>query len=118
MEERLQLTLLYDFYGELLTDKQKVVYEMYYQNDLSLSEIGEELQISRQAVRDQLKRTEHILRDYEMKLRLLERFLIQRESVMAMKKILDNMEHTSYHLPAELINSIEKIKQIAGEMLK
>ncbi len=55
MKEILQLTLLYDFYGELLTEKQKLVYEMYYQNDLSLSEIGEELSISRQAVRDQLK---------------------------------------------------------------
>ena len=55
MKEILQLTLLYDFYGELLTEKQKLVYEMYYQNDLSLSEIEKELSISRQAVRDQLK---------------------------------------------------------------
>ena len=57
MDDILQLTLLYDFYGELLTEKQKQVYELHYQNDLSLTEIGEELSISRQAVRDQLKRT-------------------------------------------------------------
>ena len=47
MEELLQLTLLYDFYGELLTQKQKLVYELYHQNDWSLSEIAQELSISR-----------------------------------------------------------------------
>lgn len=118
MDERLQLTLLFDFYGELLTDKQRLVYEMYYQNDLSLSEIGEELSISRQAVRDQLKRTENILRGYESKLRLLERFLEQQKSVKAIKQILDSMEQTGCHLPQEWVLSIEKLKQIAGEMLK
>lgn len=61
MDEILHLTLLYDFYGELLTEKQKQVFDLHYQDDLSLSEIGEELSISRQAVRDQLKRTEKIL---------------------------------------------------------
>ena len=70
MEELLQLTLLYDFYGELLTQKQKLVYELYHQNDWSLSEIAQELSISRQAVRDQLKRTEKILQEYEKKLGL------------------------------------------------
>ena len=45
MDDILQLTLLYDFYGELLTEKQKQVYELHYQNDLSLTEIGEELSI-------------------------------------------------------------------------
>ena len=67
MDDILQLTLLYDFYGELLTEKQKQVYELHYQNDLSLTEIGE-------AVRDQLKRTEKILLDYEEKLQLVSRF--------------------------------------------
>lgn len=52
MDEILHLTLLYDFYGELLTEKQKQVFDLHYQDDLSLSEIGEELSISRQAVRD------------------------------------------------------------------
>ena len=78
MDDILQLTLLYDFYGELLTEKQKQVYELHYQNDLSLTEIGEELSISRQAVRDQLKRTEKILLDYEEKLQLVSRFQAQK----------------------------------------
>ena len=79
MDDILQLTLLYDFYGELLTEKQKQVYELHYQNDLSLTEIGEELSISRQAVRDQLKRTEKILQDYEEKLQLVSRFQAQKK---------------------------------------
>ena len=70
MDENLHLTLLYDFYGELLTEKQKQVFDLHYQDDLSLSEIGEELSISRQAGRDQLKRTEKILMDYEQRLGL------------------------------------------------
>ena len=81
MDDILQLTLLYDFYGELLTEKQKQVYELHYQNDLSLTEIGEELSISRQAVRDQLKRTEKILLDYEEKLQLVSRFQAQKKAV-------------------------------------
>ena len=84
MDDILQLTLLYDFYGELLTEKQKQVYELHYQNDLSLTEIGEELSISRQAVRDQLKRTEKILLDYEEKLQLVSRFQAQKKAVQDM----------------------------------
>ena len=64
MDDILQLTLLYDFYGELLTEKQKQVYELHYQNDLSMTEIGEQLSISPQDVSDQLKPTEKILMDY------------------------------------------------------
>ena len=89
MDDILQLTLLYDFYGELLTEKQKQVYELHYQNDLSLTEIGEELSISRQAVRDQLKRTEKILLDYEEKLQVVSRFQAQKKAVQEMKLIME-----------------------------
>lgn len=92
MDDILQLTLLYDFYGELLTEKQKQVYELHYQDDLSLTEIGDELSISRQAVRDQLKRTEKILQDYEEKLQLVSRFQTQKKAVQEMKHIMESME--------------------------
>ncbi len=117
MNEILQLTLLYDFYGELLTEKQKLVYDMYYQNDLSLSEIGQELSISRQAVRDQLKRTEKILQEYEKKLRLVERFLKQQKAVKKMKAIIEEVEK-KYSLPKDSIAEIEKIKKIADEIVQ
>lgn len=116
MDDILELTLLYDFYGELLTPKQKLVYEMYYQNDLSLSEIGQELSISRQAVRDQLKRTEGILYGYEQKLQLVSRFLQQQRAVRQMKQKIEELEK-QYPLPPEGVAALEKIKGIADEIL-
>ena len=115
MDDILQLTLLYDFYGELLTEKQKQVYEMHYQNDLSLTEIGEELSISRQAVRDQLKRTEKILQDYEEKLQLISRFQAQQKAVREMKHIMEGMEKK--HPDASVVKALSKMKKIADEIL-
>ncbi|MDD3395062.1 MAG: HTH domain-containing protein [Clostridia bacterium] len=115
MDEILMLTLLYDFYGELLTEKQKQVFELHYQNDLSLSEIGEELSISRQAVRDQLKRTEKILIEYEEKLRLVERFQQQQRSVRKMKSILD--EIGTGEISKRTTEAILTMRQIADEIL-
>ncbi len=115
MDEILKLTLLYDFYGELLTEKQKQVFEMHYQNDLSLSEIGEELSISRQAVRDQLKRTEKILIAYEEKLSLVERFQEQQKAVRKMKHILDKIG--TGEISKEITEAIVTMKKIADAIL-
>ena len=115
MDEILHLTLLYDFYGELLTEKQKQVFDLHYQDDLSLSEIGEELSISRQAVRDQLKRTEKILMDYEQKLGLVARFQAQKKYVREMLDILQEMETDG--LSEKRIRQLEKMKQIAEAIL-
>lgn len=116
MDEILQVTLLYDFYGELLTQKQKLVYEMYYQNDLSLSEIAQELSISRQAVRDQLKRTEKILEEYEKKLCLVERFMAQKRAAKRIEEIIREMEKDE-KLTQKVFVGIEKIKEITNEIL-
>ena len=61
MDKILFFTMLYDFYGELLTDKQKEIFELYHLNDYSLYEIGSQFNISRQAVLDSIKRTEKSL---------------------------------------------------------
>lgn len=74
MENKFQQNMLYDFYGELLTEHQKRIYESAVFEDMSLSEIGAEFGISRQGVHDLIKRCDKILRDYEDKLHLLERF--------------------------------------------
>ena len=63
----LELILLYDYYGNLLTDRQRECFELRYYQDLSLGEIGEELGISRQGVHDNLSRTEALLRNMEQK---------------------------------------------------
>ena len=85
MEKILEQTLLYDFYlydfyGELLTDHQKQVYEDVVLNDYSLSEVAEEQGISRQGVHDLVKRCNRILQDYESKLHLVEKFVAIKES--------------------------------------
>ena len=115
MDEILHLTLLFDFYGELLTEKQKQVFAMHYQDDLSLSEIGEELSISRQAVRDQLKRTEYILTDYEEKLGLVKRFQEQKKAVRIMKDMMEEMEVGN--ISEEDTARIEEMKKIADAIL-
>ncbi len=115
MDEILHLTLLYDFYGELLTEKQKQAFELHYQYDLSLSEIGIELSISRQAVRDMLKRTEKILWGYEEKLGLVKRFQEQKKAVQKMREIMEDMETDS--LTPQRKKQMEDMKQIAQAIL-
>ena len=73
LEKLMRMAALYDFYGALLTEKQRIYLEMHYLQDLSLSEIADEAGISRQAVHDILKRAEYILEEYESKLKLVER---------------------------------------------
>lgn len=116
MDEILQLTLLYDFYGELLTEKQKQTFAWHYQDDLSLTEIGQELGISRQAVRDLLKRTEKILLGYEEKLQLVVRFLEQKKAIQTIKTIIEDVEGNQTLAPSIMI-AIERIKNIADEIL-
>lgn len=80
MERIVEDTLLYDFYGELLTAHQKQIYE-YYLDDYSLSEIAAEAGISRQGVHDLIKRCNKTLREYEDKLRLVAKFMAAKDKV-------------------------------------
>lgn len=94
MEETIYFNTLYDYYKELLTDKQKEYFEDYYQNNLSLSEIAEYNNISRNAVHKQLKETKKILENYETKLKLNEKNnkilkIIKQENN---KKLLEKIE--------------------------
>ena len=74
VEKTIQISMLYDFYGELLTPRQKEVLQYYYEENYSLSETAEELGVSRQAVHDTIHKAEKALRSYEQKLGLVERF--------------------------------------------
>ena len=65
--EALEMTLLFDYYGDLLTDRQQQCFDMRYNQDMSLAEIAEELQVSRQGVHDNLTRAEALLKNMEMK---------------------------------------------------
>jgi len=73
MENALRMALLFDFYGPLLTERQQDVFQMYFHEDLSLGEVGEEFDVSRQAIYDILKRSGSLLEDFESKLGLVAR---------------------------------------------
>lgn len=87
MEKIVEQTLLYDFYGELLTEHQKTVYEEVVLNDYSLSEVAEEHGISRQGVHDMIKRCNKILAGYEEKLHLIDKFLKTQERVAEINRL-------------------------------
>lgn len=91
MKKFAKMALLVDFYGPLLTEKQKNVWDLHYQQDLSLTEIAEIARISRQAIHDLLKRTEKILVGYEEKLGLVQRFLTEREKLLAIESLFTEL---------------------------
>mgnify|MGYP005766994313 FL=1 len=112
MEKIVQQTLLYGFYGELLTDHQKQIYEDAVFNDLSLSEIAREAGISRQGVHDLIKRCDRILEGYEEKLGLIEKFQKTKEKVEEIHRLTREFSETGER---ELI---EQIGQISTEILE
>ncbi len=91
MDNILQVTLLYDFYGELLTVRQKNIFELYYQYDLTLAEIAKECNISPQAVSDSLKRTQNILYKYEVKLQCLDKYIKLNNKIQNIISEIDDM---------------------------
>lgn len=96
MEKLAKSALLVDFYGPLLTEKQRNVWDLHYQQDLSLTEIAEVEHISRQAIHDLLKRTERILNEYEDKLGLVQRFWTEREKLIEVQTLLQDLNKQDF----------------------
>lgn len=82
--------LLYDFYGELLTEHQKKIYEDVVYNDFSLGEIAQEYGISRQGVHDLIRRCNNSLQEYENKLHLVEKFLKIKDKIGNLQQIAED----------------------------
>ena len=114
MDEKLRLTYLYDFYGELLNEHQRQIYEDFVFNDLSLGEIAAEEGISRQGVADMIKRCTKKLTDYENKLHLVAKFLSMKNEVEQIHRLAgENKEHPG----SEVMKQIEAISnQILKEL--
>ena len=112
MEKIGRQVFLYDFYGELLTAHQKSVYEDVVLNDMSPSEIAQDLGISRQGVHDLIKRCDKILSGYEEKLHLVERFLKTRNDVRKIRGLSAKQQEGS----AEEI--LKEIYEISGQILE
>ena len=91
MERFIEEALLYDFYGELLTEHQKKIYEDAVVNDLSLSEIANEQGISRQGVHDIIKRCDKALAEYEEKLHLVEKFARIKHMISQINLLTDDV---------------------------
>lgn len=95
MEKNVKISILLDIYGKLLTEKQYKLLDDYYNNDLSLSEIAENDKITRQAVRDILKKGENKLFEYEEKLGFMRKELMQEEKIANILSEITKIETTS-----------------------
>ena len=112
MEKFVQQTLLFDFYGELLTEHQRRVYEEVVFNDFSVSEVAKDAGISRQGVHDMIKRCGRILEEYESKLHLVEKFLHIRENVRQIQALTTEDEGDS------LEQRMKRIREISSDILE
>ena len=111
MEKRIEISILLDFYGELLTEKQKNIMSLYYNDDLSLAEISEITNTTRQAIHDINKRCYNILLNYEEKLKLMEKNLVIRKTkeniLCKVEKVKTYMNDSSnFYLVDEIKNYI------------
>ena len=127
VEKTIQIAMLYDFYGELLTPRQKEVLQYYYEENYSLSETAEELGVSRQSVHDTIHKAEKALRSYEQKLGLVERFKRTESDTQRAAEELDqiiaymtdgngagaeNAMHDDKIFNSEIINKLKNVKNI------
>lgn len=116
MDKKIRNSLLFDFYGSLLTIRQCEIVEMYYNGDYSLSEIAEELNITRQGVLDNIKRAEKSLYEFEEKLGLLDRFLEQKQSLSTALSLINGIKD-NVNDKEQTINNINKLEAIINSIV-
>lgn len=107
LEKTTRMNYLYDFYYSLLTPKQQSYMSLYYLDDYSLGEIAEEYNVSRQAVYDNIKRTETMLEEYENKLLLFHKFQERTKLIRHLKELV-NEENPSRQAMLEAVAMLEK----------
>ncbi len=118
MAKNLEVSFLLDFYGEMLTEKQREVIEFYYNDDLSLAEIADNQGITRQGVRDAIKRAEALLFEMEAKLGLAKRFREMREGLTAIRaaaEIIDDY-NSRYGYSREIHTNAMAIREMAEKL--
>lgn len=108
LEKTTRINYLYDFYNSLLTPKQQSYMSLYYLDDYSLGEIAEEYHVSRQAVYDNIKRTEAMLEGYEEKLLLFQKFQERGKLLRDVREML-NEEHPSKQAMVEAVAQLENL---------
>lgn len=108
IENSVKLSILLEIYGKLLTEKQYDMLNDYYNNDLSLAEIAENEKITRQAVRDNLKKGEKKLFEYEEKLQIMKKNKMQEEQIANILSKISNLTENSSD--SEIANVLEDVK--------
>lgn len=113
--EALEMTLLFDYYGDLLTERQRSCVDMRYNQDLSLSEIAEELGVSRQGVYDNLSRAEALLRNMEEKTGCVQRAMETRKAVReildAANKLITYQDRAVSVLAAQIVEAAQRLEE-------
>ena len=115
MEEKVEQAYLYDFYGELLNEHQRRIYEYFVFEDLSLAEIAAEEGISRQGVHDIVKRCDKMLLEYEEKLKLVAKFMKIQKQVQEIVRISEVYEKNGSEDKSEYCR---KVRQLSAEILE
>lgn len=114
-----RMAMLFDFYGDLLTERQREFYDLYYNEDLSLAEIAENYGISRQGVRDVIVRAEAAMTEIEDKTHIIRRFQQSRQAIAAISqaadKLLQSIDRRSYS-DAVLDEIARTIKENAAKL--
>ena len=107
-----RMTMLLDFYGEILTQRQRELFDLYYNEDLSLAEIAENYDISRQGVRDAIVRAEAAMNELEDKTGLLKRFMRLREKIDSIESAAEDIRKLNYRQYEN-----PELERLAGEIL-
>jgi hypothetical protein len=114
LEKLLHMSALFDFYGALLTEKQQRCLEMHFFDDLSLSEIANELGISRQAIYDIIHRSEQSLNDYELKLNLVAKYKEERLELQSISKSVEKLRGLDNK--AEINDILKRLSSLIGKV--
>ena len=116
MADVVEISLLFDFYGMMLTENQQRCLELYYNNDMSFAEIADELGVTRQGVYDAIRRGRNFLEEYEEKLGLVARFYGTKEKLEGIRAELDSVceGELSFGVRKRLENVKKEIESIVG----
>ena len=118
MAKNMEIALLFDFYGDMLTEKQREVVELYYEDDLSLAEIAENQNITRQGVRDSIKRAEAQMLEMEDRLQMARRFREVREGFADICKAAREIQllNDKYGYSREIDERAKRIMALAEQL--
>ncbi len=119
MAKNLEISFLLDFYGDVLTEKQRDVMEQYYDDDLSLAEIADNFGITRQGVRDSIKRGESILLELEQKVGFAKRYRAVRQGISQLESLTKEirfLNNNGYATNAEIDRTVTQMLEIISEI--